>query len=177
MPDPRTPAEALRAAAKQSHDGPTFGVNECKKQVRLLYGVPSDGTPDAASAWAAAEHRHPADTPLHDVPRGALVWWTGGKEGHGHVALYAGGGHVWSTDIERPGRFDLVPTTRITAAWGLKLVGWSEDIDGVRVIHPSLGRIGQARRLLAQAARDTTLPDARRARARAALLALRKASS
>lgn len=173
MHDPRTPAEALAAAAKQSREGPRFGLNECKKQTRLLYGVPSDGTPSAAAAWKAAEHTHPGPLTLSEVPRGALVWWTGGKDGFGHVALYAGAGLVWSTDIGRPGMFDLVPVSRISQAWGLTLVGWSEDIDGVRVIHPALGRIGQARKLLAAAAHDDSLTAARRARARAALAALR----
>lgn len=175
MSETRTPTEALLAARRQSDDGPAFGVNECKQRVRELYSVPSDGSPDATAAWHRTQHRHSKLTPLEELPPGALVWWTGGAAGRGHVALYAGKGRVWSTDIKRAGRFDLVSLSVIADAWpSLDLVGWSEDIDGVRVLHPSLGRIGQARKLLKSAAADETLPHARRARARAALVALRK---
>jgi hypothetical protein len=59
---------------------------------------------------------------------------TGGSHGYGHIAISVGGGKCWSTDIQRPGYFDLVPVTRIHDAWGLTFVGWSEDVDGVRVI-------------------------------------------
>lgn len=166
----RPPREALQAARDQSAHGPRFGVDECKQRVRELYAVPSDGARSAAEAWARCRFKHTPTTPLADIPKGALVWWLGGSSGYGHVALYAGAGQVWSTDITRDGYFDLVPLSRISQEWpSLTLVGWSEDIDGVRVIRPAMGRIGQARRLLRAAAQDETLPAARRARARAAL--------
>lgn len=169
----RTPREALQAARDQSAHGPRFGVNECKMRTRLLYGIPSDGSPSAAAAWVRCRFKHTPTTPLRDIPKGALVWWLGGAAGHGHVALYAGGGQVWSTDIDRPGYFDLVPVLEVARRWpSLTLVGWSEDIDGVRVIRPAMGRIGQARRLLRAAAGDESLPAARRARARRGLEAL-----
>lgn len=178
----RTATEALRAAAAQSRMGPTFGVNECKMRTRLLYEVPSDGTPDATAAWHAADFKHPIPDDLADIPTGALVWWLGGTPtasnpaGHGHVAPHNGGGRVWSTDIKRPGRFDLVDIEVISASWPrLRLVGWSEDIDGVRVITPPRppGRLSRARALLLIIAREGITPS-RRARARRALAALRK---
>lgn len=178
----RTVNEALSAAHEQSRYGPTFGTNECKMRTRLLYAVPSDGTPDATAAWHATDHKHDIGD-VDAIPRGALVWWLGGTPtrsnpaGHGHVAICAGSGRVWSTDIKRPGRFDLVDIEVISASWPrLRLVGWSEDIDGVRVIaapRPLDGRLARARALLRVIAREGITPT-RRARARRALDALRK---
>ncbi len=130
----RTPAQALTAARTQSRYGPAFGVGECKRRVRELYNVPSDGAGSAAIAWTRTRHRH---TFVDQAPPpGALIWWLGGAHDYGHVALYAGDGQVWSTDIKRGGYFDLVPVHTIVTSWpSLRLVGWSEDIDGVRVIN------------------------------------------
>jgi hypothetical protein len=128
--------QAIAAAVHQSTHGPAFGVGECQKRVRLAWGVPSDGTASAAADWHNSRHRH-ATTDAASIPRGALVRWVGGSHGYGHVAIATGDGRCWSTDIRRPGWFDLVPITEIHARWGLTLVGWTEDIDGVTVWHKS----------------------------------------
>ncbi|MGY2703351.1 glycoside hydrolase family 25 protein [Nocardioides sp. HB32] len=130
---PRTPEQAIAAARNQSQHGPKFGVGECKMRCRDAYNVPSDGSPSAADAWSRARHKH-AVTNVKDIPRGALIWWTGGSHGWGHVAISAGDGKCWSTDIGRSGYFDLVDLDLIHTKWGLTLVGWSEDIDGVRAL-------------------------------------------
>lgn len=128
----RASEAGIANAAKQSLDGPAYRFGMCKMAVRQQYSVPSDGSPDAAAAWSRAKLRHPTSDP-DVIPRGVPVWWTGGSSGHGHVAISAGGGMCWSTDIRRTGYFDRVPIAHIREAWGLRLVGWSEDIDGVRV--------------------------------------------
>jgi hypothetical protein len=61
------------------------------------------------------------------------VFWTGGRHGYGHVALSRGNGSVWSTDYHRVGKVDACRIDEITRDWGLRLVGWTEDINGVRV--------------------------------------------
>lgn len=158
----RTPAQALTAAKTQSAVGPQFGINECKKRVRLLYLVPSDGAQSAAIAWTRTEFRRAVATAM---PLGTLIWWTGGRTGAGHVAIYAGSGKVWSTDIKRTGYFDLVDLEQIARQWpSLKLAGASYDIDGVRVVTavlpppnvvkpvpPKVTRVTQARALLLEA--------------------------
>ncbi|RNL63659.1 hypothetical protein EFK50_07910 [Nocardioides marmoriginsengisoli] len=103
----------------------------CLKMVRGCYGVPAKAE-DAATAWADAEHRHPEANPLA-IPYGAPVFWTGGSKGHGHIAISTGNGECWSTDIKRPGYFDHVRIAEIERKWGLKLVGWAEDVNGVRI--------------------------------------------
>lgn len=129
---------ALERAAAQSKNGPTFGKDQCLMRTRALYGAPAigdfdgDGAADAEDGWKATQHKHPTTVPT-GIPAGVPVWWGGGSGDHGHVAISAGAGMCWSTDIERTGRYDLVPITRIRDRWGLPLLGWSEDINGVRV--------------------------------------------
>lgn len=126
-----TPLQALARARNQSLNGPTYPTGMCLKATRKLYDVDALYH-DAATGWAHTVHRISAA----QAPAGALVWWTGGSHGHGHVALYAGGGYCWSVDIRRPGRFDRVPVTEITRQWGLTLAGYSRDVNGVPVVPP-----------------------------------------
>ncbi|MFB9315370.1 hypothetical protein [Nocardioides plantarum] len=122
--------QALQRAAAQSAHGPAFGVNECQMQCRLLYEVPSNGTLTAADDWNKSKNKHTGNP--HDAPVGAFHRWTGGSTGAGHVAVSQGAGSVWSTDIKRPGYFDLTTVDHINQAWThLHYVGWTTDIDGV----------------------------------------------
>lgn len=125
-----TPAQALARAHNQSVNGPTYETGMCLRATRQLYSVPALYG-DAATAWAHTKHRIPLGA---NAPAGALVWWTGGSHGHGHVALATGDGHCWSVDIRRPGRFDRVPIGTITRQWGLRLAGYSRDVNGVQVV-------------------------------------------
>lgn len=124
-----TPTQALARAHNQSRNGPQFDLGMCLRETRKLYDVPSRYD-DAADAWRATRHRIDPDR----APRGALVWWTGGSAGHGHVALYAGDGLCWSVDIRRRGYFDLVPVAEVNRQWNLSLAGYSLDINGVQVV-------------------------------------------
>ena len=129
-----TPEQAIAAAVTQSKYGPAFGIGLCLQRVRMCYGVgPRD--PDASTAWALAKYRHTQTNPV-SIPRGVPVFWTGGSSGHGHIAIATGDGTCWSTDIRRTGYFDRVPIAEIHDRWGLTLVGWTEDINGVRVWSP-----------------------------------------
>lgn len=122
---------AIAAAAYQSKNGPRFGYGLCLQRCRMCYDVDAL-EPDAASAWAHAKFRHTQTNPVK-IPRGVPVFWTGGSSGHGHIAISTGDGWCWSTDIKRTGYFDKVPIADIHSQWGLTLVGWTEDINGVRV--------------------------------------------
>lgn len=130
---------ALERAADQSRNGPSFGKDQCLMRVRALYGAPAigdfdgDGAADAEDGWKATKKRHNTETPVARIPAGVPIWWGGGSADHGHVAISAGGGLCWSTDIQRTGMFDKVPITDINRKWGLPFLGWTEDINGVRV--------------------------------------------
>jgi hypothetical protein len=136
-----TLAQQAQARARyQSAHGPQFGRGQCMQRCRELVDAPAigdydgDGDPDAEDGWKYAKHKHPTNNPA-EIPGGCYAWWKGGSNDNWHVA-YAdpdARGQCWSTDIERTGYFDLVPITLIHQKWGLTLVGWSEDIDGVRV--------------------------------------------
>ena len=106
----------------------------CLVFVRSAFGVPAQ-QPDAASAWANAERKHPV-TSGSQVPRGVPVFWTGGSHGHGHIALSRGDGSVWTTDFVREGQVDVARIDDITRGWGLTLAGWTEDLNGVTVWTP-----------------------------------------
>jgi hypothetical protein len=135
--------QAASRAAYQSAHGPQFGTGQCMMRNRMLVDAPSigdydgDGMADAEDGWKYAKRRHPT-TLVNDIPGGCFVWWGGGSHDNGHVAFAPldHPGYCWSTDIERNGYFDLVPIGLIAAKWGLPLLGWSEDIDGVTVWTP-----------------------------------------
>lgn len=88
--------------------------------------------PDAAAAWAHAEHRHPTTDPT-SIPRGVAAFFRTGE--HWHVVLTRGNGSCWTTDYIRAGHVDVAPIGAIGRDWG-QLVGWTEDINGVRIWTP-----------------------------------------
>lgn len=95
----------------------------CQSFCRTAYGVPA-WSPSAIAAWrqipAEFKHRGKAS----DAPRGALLYFEGGK--YGHVAIAAGiktHDKCLSNDYMRQGKIDYAP--RDFKRWGLKYLGWS----------------------------------------------------
>lgn len=131
MPE-NSAVKAARLKSKSAH--PTDGEGMCLQQVRECFGV-AGGTPDAITAWEQAKHKHP-ETDVTKIPRNVPVFWSGGSHGHGHIAIATGDARCWSTDIMRAGYFDRVSLAEIHAKWGLTLLGWTEDLNGVRVWSP-----------------------------------------
>lgn len=129
---------ASENARHQSEHGPQFGYGECLLRTRGCFGAPSigdfdgDGSADAEDGWKATQHKHAASD-FASIPANVPLWWGGGSSDHGHVAVSAGNAMCWSTDIRRTGYFDLVPIAEISQRWGLPFLGWTEDINGVRV--------------------------------------------
>lgn len=135
--------DALALCAKLSKAGTDVGVGLCLKNARIKFDAPSlavvdpkkypdGGTAAEAFAYEAAKNPDPTHG-WYNPPAGVPVFWSGGSAGAGHVAISDGKGNVWSTDIERSGKWDLVPVADIHARWGLKYLGWSERLNGVRV--------------------------------------------
>lgn len=119
------------AVASASHtEGTVKAVGLCLQRVRECYGIGAQA-PDAVGAWNLVPTKwvHTWYTP----PLGTPVFWSGGSAGHGHIAIADGQGNVWSTDILRPGYWDLVPTAMIHSKWDLTYLGWTELLNGVRV--------------------------------------------
>lgn len=108
--------------------GSTYPVGYCLRFVRECFGIGAR-YPDAATAWAAAKDKH---TDRHP-PAGVPVWWTGGRAGHGHVAISDGYGYVIGTDAPTTGRVGKVPLWWIERHWGLTYRGWTTELNGVPV--------------------------------------------
>lgn len=129
-----TTNEAIAKARLWSHERLNFGLGQCLATTRQYWNVPSKwGT--AALSYEHAAHKHGAASGT-DVPRGAPVWWTGGSDGAGHVAISIGGGLCLSTDWKEPGRIDVARIDDITSHWGLDFKGWTREINDVVVWKP-----------------------------------------
>ena len=125
--------KAVKALAnvKQESLHPTLeGTGFCLRDVRKQYGIDA-GSPTAIAAWNAAGNKNTHT--WYDAPAGVPVFWSGGSTGAGHIAIADGLGNVWSTDIRREGKFDLVPLAEIHNKWGLKYLGWTNTLNGVLV--------------------------------------------
>lgn len=167
----RTPDQAL----KYTHDHPSLPrAGLCKMMCRTAYDVPSDGSPDATAAWGRTKHRGTGP-----APRGALHWWIGGRNGHGHVAIEEGGGSIRTTDLPTSARWGSVPLSTPTRVWGLRYVGWSRDIDGRQVVPDPpkpASRLATIRRRLSDIANDRRVGPVRRRKAREAAARLKDLS-
>lgn len=138
---PRTPDQMLTACLAESTHPSRDWSGDCLIFARTMAGVAAagdydgDGDADAYDGWERAKHRHPT-TDLQAAPRGSFSWWKGGSKGHGHVVVNVGHGQCWTTDLHRPGKVDLAQLSEIHAKWGLQYLGWTEDINGVRIYTP-----------------------------------------
>lgn len=125
----RTGSTAI-AWARNQIKSPSRGYRQlCLQFTRLCYGVAASA-PDANAGWRNATKRHAA-TSGANIPAGVPVWWAVGS--YGHVAISTGNGKCVSNDILRSGKVDEVSIDYITKRWGARLLGWSEDINGVTV--------------------------------------------
>lgn len=117
----------------------------CLAFTRTTLGVDAKH-PSAIEAWratpAAQRHDHD-DGDAGNPPPGVPLYWSGGK--YGHVALSAGNGWCWSTDIRRRGKVDRVRISLIHQRWGLAYLGWCESINGVRVYPPTAPTVSVSR--------------------------------
>jgi hypothetical protein len=140
---PRTGPEAFSLGYTKMRAGYTFAPGTCLKQQRLLWGIdahdftPTNGRdPWAIEAFDFAKFKHPTAT-TDSIPDFVPCYWR--KNGRpGHIALYLkhGSGLCLTTDRPNSGKFGIVPVEEISRAWGMTFVGWTEDLNGVRVYTP-----------------------------------------
>lgn len=133
----------LQAAARALASR-TYPAGMCLQWTRVQYGIAAKH-PDAAAAARSATRMHRGD---RNPPRGVPVFWTGGSDGHGHVAIALGGGTIRSTDAAGAGRIGTVPLSWPEDRWGLTYVGWAEDLNGVTIPPAPSSRVQRARQLL-----------------------------
>lgn len=108
------------------------GPGRCAEHAWHALGGPADpprqGLPDAtAVADLVRDLGHMRTGP---VPRGAIRYWVGGANGHGHVAIETAErldpARMVSVDVKGPGTVGEVPFSWFAANWPkLRYVGWS----------------------------------------------------
>lgn len=123
------------AVVKYARTITRYPVGYCLKYVRTCFGIASK-YPSAINAWNNAKHRH---GPTSAIPYGVPVFFKGGK--YGHVALSLGKNAQGvdmcrSTDYPRAGVVGEVPIRTLAANWNYPYIGWTEDLNGVRVYTP-----------------------------------------
>jgi hypothetical protein len=129
LPNPRTPASAVRWARSMAGD---YGwLNLCLNFTAQAYGWDHSGTRYAIDHWLFTPNsmRHHR---VRNAPAGALMFWDTGMRA-GHVAISLGNGYVASNDIITPGRISIVPASTIDARWNARYLGWTAPYfpDGV----------------------------------------------
>lgn len=144
QPNPLQWTPVQRASYASEH--PTWDLpsgskswqNQCLAFVRTMLDIPAKyGT--ASAAWAAtpATDRNTDPSP----PVGVPVFFSTSNPA-GHVALSAGDGYVWSTDIgpqgNAPGQVRLVSIQTIESTWGAQYLGWADELND-RPIDASTG--------------------------------------
>ena len=96
----------------------------CQSFCRQAYGVPA-WAPSAIKAWQKIPKAHKvAGGKPSDAPRGALIYFEGGK--YGHVAVAIGkktSNSCLSNDYVKRGAINRAP--REFPRWGIRYVGWS----------------------------------------------------
>jgi len=126
---PKTASTVADERAAQESEHPTHDYTDlCLKFVRTMLLIPAK-YPTAAAAWrgaggAAGKYTHTLRPPKAGFP----VFFA-----PNHIALANDATHVWSTDIRRKGKVDLVPIKEIESKWGLRYLGWSEVLNGQKV--------------------------------------------
>lgn len=171
-----------RQAMERAALATTYPVGYCARWVRTMYDVaPSgdvdrDGDVDAVDSWKRATRKHPGD---RNPPPGVPAYWSGGRSGHGHIAITWPNGRIRGTDSPTAGQIGTVDLEWVERNWGLKYLGWSEDIHGIliptEVIKPRYPKsIREAIKAARAALSDPTTGPTRRKRIEAALAELRK---
>lgn len=117
-------ARAAGLAKATAMIGTAVPVGRCLHYAAVFYGLNASGVNDAARWWTTrrADVKHPND---RNPPPGALVCWTGGSGGFGHIGVADGFGNVISTDFPTSGRIGRAKLSSIGGG-SLTYAGWSE---------------------------------------------------
>lgn len=124
----RTPAQAVLAAKRTNSYSPS---GMCQQFTRVCFAI-GGGFGSARAAWQGAMKRHPVSRGSQ-VPAGVPVYWLGGSRGYGHAAVSLGNGLCRSTDWPRSRQVGTARIDDISRQWNMSLVGWTEDINGVKI--------------------------------------------
>lgn len=96
---------------------------------RLVFHNPAAGT-TAWDAWQATQFKHLDQS----FPTLSFPVWFSGAAGAGHVAIYTPSGIYSSPYKTQTGHNVLTSIAEVERLYGVKYVGWSKDILGLKVI-------------------------------------------
>lgn len=82
-----------------------------------------DGAADAEDGWKSAKRKVATSDP-GSIPAGYPIYFLGGSRDHGHAAVSAGGGYMYSTDLPTSGKVGKVLIRQAESSWGVKLAGY-----------------------------------------------------
>lgn len=105
---------------------------ECLVYVREVFGVGAK-YPTATTGWNGTQYKHAGEQPPTDVS--VPVWFSWQKDGH--VAVSVPGKGIYSTSAKGDKVFPNIQALLSFMGGGVKYLGWSEDVDGVRVVQPA----------------------------------------
>ncbi len=110
----------------------------CLAYVQTVFKVPVSNPhdPDAWHGWLDAQFKH-TDTIPTDVSVPIWFSWSGTVEGvydnYGHVAVSTPNG-VYTNPLSGSGHKVFPSVQALATNYGVKYVGWSEDIESLRVV-------------------------------------------
>lgn len=105
-------------------------IGMCLHYAGLVFGI-SSGPDTAWKAWQQTQFKHTDQ----NFPSGvSFPVWFSGAGGAGHVAVYTPNGIYSSPYSLASGHNVLSSIAQVEKLYGVKYVGWSEDIEGKRVI-------------------------------------------
>jgi hypothetical protein len=111
----RTYEQAKRFALHESRHPSQNWTIKCQVFSRQCVGAPPFGdSARLAFNGVPAEHKHTSSPP----PPGSIAYYGPEGSGDGHAVFVVEGGHVWSTDILRPGKVDRVKWNVFNQIWG-----------------------------------------------------------
>lgn len=130
---PRSGQAAVTYA--KSWIGKPYPPGWCQKWTNEVFGTgpvgdyDGDRAADAEDGWKKAVDKgkvvRAADIKnLADIPAATMLYWSGGRAGHGHAAVSAGGGQKITTDLPTTGKIGMVPITKAHDVWGLTFLGY-----------------------------------------------------
>lgn len=100
-------------------------LGHCAHAVAQAHGHYASVWPSAVNGWFWTPEKYRHNGKKAKVPpRGALVFYSGGSNGHGHVGVANGRGEVWQVDIDKPGHIGIADVDEPVRKWGLKYLGW-----------------------------------------------------
>lgn len=126
---------ALTWAQREANRTPNNSQNWgglCDHAVAVAYAVghsitTASAEPTAVGHWSdiPRNRKHPDDR----LPaKGALLFWSGGSQGAGHVAIYMGKRKIATNDIFGYGGYYIARVLSIHARWGLTYLGWADPV-------------------------------------------------